>query len=144
LELLLHKLHGSQGWTLYTGLPAIQHNVIVGLVKNKLYNVFQKMSGERMTGRDYLTDVGTGALIGVVTGGIGAGGAAVANTAAKEVTKGVAKGAVDLAVRAGAGAVAGATGNVINGVVKGEEITVGSVAKSAVCGVVGTFHLDKQ
>ena len=90
-----------------------------------------------MTGVDYLTDVATGAAIGVVTGGIGAGGSAIANTAAKEVSKGVAKGAVKLAVRAGAGAVAGATGNVINGVVKGEEITVGSVTKSALCGVVG-------
>jgi len=90
-----------------------------------------------MTGGDYVTDVATGAVIGVVTGGIGAGGSAIANTAAKEVSKGVAKGAVKLAVRAGAGAVAGATGNVINGVAKGEDITLGSVTKSALCGVVG-------
>jgi hypothetical protein len=31
------------------------------------------MFGERMTGKDYFTDVATGSVIGVMTGGIGAG-----------------------------------------------------------------------
>jgi hypothetical protein len=35
--------------------------------------ISKKMFGERMTGKDYFTDIATGSVIGVMTGGIGAG-----------------------------------------------------------------------
>ena len=57
----------------------------------------KKMSGERMTGKEYAIDLAIGAGTGLLTGGIGAGGAAVTtNIAAKVGTTMCKQGAIKL------------------------------------------------
>ena len=53
---------------------SIAGGVTVGGGASMINNpISKKMFGERMTGKDYFTDVATGSVIGVMTGGIGAG-----------------------------------------------------------------------
>ena len=85
---------------------------------------------ERMTGKDYVTDVAVGTVIGEASGGIGAGGSLL--------TKG-ASGVAKFGVRAGAGVLSGAAGGAISETgraIKGEEVDVGSVVKSVGVGAL--------
>ena len=109
---------------------------LVGAGSSMVINpLAKKASGERMTGKDYVTDVAVGTVIGVASGGIGAGGSVL--------TKG-ASGVVKCTVRAGAGVVSGAAGGAISETgraIKGEEVDASSVVKSvtvgALCGGLG-------
>ena len=109
---------------------------LVGAGSSMVINpISKKASGERMTGKDYVTDVAVGTVIGAASGGIGAGGSVL--------TKG-ASGVAKFGVRAGAGVLSGAAGGAISETgraIKGEEVDVGSVVKSvgvgALCGGLG-------
>ena len=109
---------------------------LVGAGSSMVINpLAKKASGERMTGKDYLTDVAVGTVIGAASGGIGAGGSVL--------TKG-ASGVAKFTVRAGAGVVSGAAGGAISETgraIKGEEVDASSVVKSvgvgALCGGLG-------
>ena len=57
------------------GLAAVVlGGVAVGAGSSMVINpISKKISGERMTGKDYITDVAVGGVVGVASGGIGAG-----------------------------------------------------------------------
>jgi len=129
---------GGVALTVATGglAAAVGGAAIVGTGSSMVMNpIAKKMSGERMTGKDYAADVAIGAVTGAATGGIGAGGAAV--SAGRS-------GLVKLGTRAGAGVISGVTGGAISETgraVKGEEVDAKSFGKSlafgAVCGGIG-------
>ena len=103
--------------------------------------ISKKISGERMTGKDYITDVAVGTVVGAATGGLGAAGSA-ATQGASGVVKGV--------TRVGVGATSGAIGGFYNEVgkaVKGEKTDSDSMVKSLATGAItggfggGASHL---
>uniref|UniRef100_A0A7M5VDB3 Uncharacterized protein n=1 Tax=Clytia hemisphaerica TaxID=252671 RepID=A0A7M5VDB3_9CNID len=90
----------------------------------------KKHSGERMTPKDYATDVTVGTIIGAASGGFGVGSSAI--------TEG-AKGAVKLGVRVASGAVSGIVGGGISETgrkVKGEEVNGETALKSMAMGII--------
>ena len=93
-----------------------------------------------MTGKDYVTDVAVGTVIGAASGGIGAGGSLLTKGKGASGASGVAK----FGVRAGAGVLSGAAGGAISETgraIKWEKVDAGSVVKSvgvgALCGGLG-------
>ena len=79
-----------------------------------IHPVAKKMSGERITGGNYVKDVAIGGTIGAVTGPIGLGGAsATASIASKVGTEVGKQGAVKFGCRTAVGAVSGATASAI-------------------------------
>jgi len=118
------------------GSAAVPGAALVGTGSSMVINPISKaMSGEKMTGKDYATDLVVGALTGAVTAGIGAGGAAA--------SKGC-SGLVKLGARAGAGLASGVSSGAISETgraVKGEETSLESFGESmalgAVCGGLG-------
>ena len=109
---------------------------LVGAGSSMVINpISKKASGERMTGKDYVTDIAVGTVIGAASGGIGA--------SSSLLTKG-SSGVAKFGVRAGAGVLSGAAGGAISETgraIKGEEVDAGSVVKSvgvgALCGGLG-------
>ena len=81
----------------------------------------KKMSGERMTGKDYAKDLAIGTIVGAATGPIGLGGASATATIASKVgTEGVKQGAIKFCCRTAVGAVSGAASSAIQ---EGAEAT---------------------
>ena len=103
--------------------------------------ISKKISGERMTGKDYITDVAVGTVVGAATGGLGHGGS-VLTKGASGVVKGV--------TRVGVGAASGTIGGFSNEVgkaVKGEKTDGDSMVTSLATGAItggfggGASHL---
>ena len=100
-----------------------------------IHPVAKKMSGERITGGNYIKDVAIGGTIGAVTGPIGLGGAsATASIASKVGTEVGKQGAVKFGCRTVVGAVSGATASAIQEVaeatsrkVSGEKVFANQV-----------------
>ena len=93
---------GGVALTVMTGglAAVVGGGAIVGAGSTMVINpLAKKVSGERMTTKDYVTDVTVGAVVGVASGGLGAGGSVL--------TKG-ASGVAKVGVRVGAGAISGA------------------------------------
>ena len=106
--------------------------------------VAKKMSGERMTGKDYAKNVAIGGTIGAVTGPIGLGCTSVTTAIASKVGTEVGKqGTVKFFCRTAVGAVSGATSSVIQEV-SNKQFNLGNIAKGTALGAAtgGAAHLS--
>ena len=109
-----------------------------------IHPVAKKMSGERMTGKDYAKNVAIGGTIGAVTGPIGLGCTSVTTAIASKVGTEVGKqGTVKFFCRTAVGAVSGATSSVIQEV-SNKQFNLGNIAKGTALGAAtgGAAHLS--
>lgn len=114
-----------------------------------IHPVAKKMSGERMTGGEYIKDLAIGGTVGAITGPIGVGGASVTTSMASKVgTEGVKQGAVKFGCRTAVGAVSGATASAIQEGVNAAsdekaEFSVVNVLKGTALGALtgGASHI---
>ena len=107
--------------------------------------ISKKMTGERMTGEEYVKDLAIGALTGGVTGGIGAGGASLTSSVASKVgTEFCKQGSIKLACRAAVGAASGAASGVIQELTSDGDFSVGNVLKNTALGAAtgGVGHVS--
>ena len=110
--------------------------------------IAKKMTGERMTGKEYAKDLVIGASTGLITGGIGAGGASVTSSVASKFgTDFCRQGLVKMACRSAVGAASGAASGVFQeGATLASDGTfsVGNVLKNTALGAAtgGVGHLS--
>lgn len=133
-------MSGGVALTVLTGgLGAIvAGGALIGGGSSLMINpISKKLSGERQTASDLVSDVTVGSIIGVASGGLSIVGSSMvkgAGTAAK------------VAAQVGAATATGATGGVVGETaraIKGEDVSADSYVKAigvgAVCGMAGGF-----